>query len=103
MGAGGLGGWGVGKGGGGGGAGRVGGGAGVGSVHGSDTLQMCIVLTEVHVFESVAIAVLRVHIALRTLGIAYGWIAKHFGQWSRMFAKGYHDIGNCCVHCTCAL
>ena len=65
-----------------GGARGVGWGPEVGSAHVPHTLQMCIISTRVNVSKSLAIAVLCARIALRTLVSAYGWIAKHIGQWS---------------------
>ena len=62
------------------GAGGVGWGPEVGSVHVPHTLQMCIISTLVNVLKSLTIAVFCAHIALRTLGGAYGWIANHIGQ-----------------------
>ena len=37
---------------------------------------------EVNVFKALPIALRCAHSALKTLGSAYGWIAKHIGQWS---------------------
>ena len=37
---------------------------------------------EVNVFKALPIALLCAHSALKTLGSAYGCIAKHIGQWS---------------------
>ena len=83
VGARGLEGWGLGAGGPGGwgGAGGGGWGPGVGSVHRPHSLQMFIVFKR-KVLKALATAVLWAHIALNTLGTAYGWSPKYIGQWS---------------------
>ena len=67
-----------------GGCGGVGGGGwgpGVGSVHRPHKVQMFIVFKR-KVLKALATAVLWAHIALNTLGTAYGWSPKYIGQWS---------------------
>ena len=64
-----------------GGVGGVGWGPGVGSVHRPHKVQMFIVFKR-KVLKALATAVLWAHIALNTLGTAYGWSPKYIGQWS---------------------